>query len=66
MLAADASGCRWAKEPQNTPTIEQPFRRGRFSGIFGISPEAKPMTRKRPPHAIDRSAGSLNAPPTAS
>ena len=36
---------RIANSPQNTPTIEQPFSSARFSGIFGISPAAKPTTR---------------------
>ena len=32
------------KDPQKTPTIEQPFNKGKFIGIFGIlsSPPAKP------------------------
>ena len=37
----------------------QPLSSARFSGIFGISPLAKPITRKRPRQAMLRSAGSL-------
>ena len=61
-----AAGSRRAKSPQNTPTIEQPFSSVRFSGIFGISPAAKPTTSRRPRQAIERSAGSVYAPPTGS
>jgi hypothetical protein len=39
------SGSRIANEPQKTPRMAQPFKRTRLSGSFGISPEAKPMTR---------------------
>ena len=65
-LAANAAGSRRRKSPQNTPTIEQPFNSVRLSGIFGISPAAKPTTSRRPRHAQDRSAGSVYGPPTGS
>jgi len=39
------AGSRIANEPQNTPKISQPFKSTRLSGIFGISPLAKPITR---------------------
>ena len=39
------AGSRIANEPQNTPTIWQPLSSTRLSGIFGISPDAKPTTR---------------------
>src|SRR6478672_6890104 len=49
-----ASGSAFVKAPQNTPTISQPLSSARLSGIFGIVPAAKPTTRKRPFHAIER------------
>ena len=39
---------------------------GWFKGIFGIGPDAKPTTRKRPPQAIERKAASEKSPPTGS
>ena len=45
LSAPRISGERAAKAPQKTPTIWQPFRSTRFSGIFGMSPAAKPTTR---------------------
>ena len=52
------SGSLRVNAPQNTPTIEQPFSSAMLSGIFGMSPAANPTTRKRPFHAMSRSAGS--------
>ena len=43
--AALRSGSRPVNAPQKTPTAEQPFSSSRFSGIFGMSPAAKPITR---------------------
>jgi hypothetical protein len=60
------SGSFRVKAPQNTPTIAQPFSSARLSGTFGISPAAKPTTRKRPFHAMSRSAISEYGPPTGS
>ena len=42
------AGSRSVHEPQNTPRTSQPFSSTRLSGSFGISPAAKPTTRKRP------------------
>ena len=42
------AGSRSMNAPQNTPTMSQPFSSARLSGSFGISPAAKPITRKRP------------------
>ena len=39
--------------------MSQPLSSVRLSGSFGISPAAKPITRKRPSQAIARSAASL-------
>ena len=52
--------------PQKTPMIDAPLSSVRLSGIFGISPAAKPMTRRRPFHAVARSAASEYLPPTGS
>ena len=66
IASAKRSGSRRVNSPQNTPTIEQPFSSVRLSGIFGISPAAKPTTSRRPRQAIERSAGSVYGPPTGS
>ncbi len=52
-------GSRCTKAPQNAPTSEAVFSSGRFSGSFGISPAAKPITRCRPSQAIERNACSV-------
>ncbi len=48
MLARWPSGIAPTASPQNTPTAAQPLSSSRLSGILGISPAAKPTTRKRP------------------
>jgi hypothetical protein len=60
-----ALGRAGVNEPQKTPTICAPLSSTRFSGIFGI-PATKPITRKRPSHAIERKAASEKSPPTGS
>ena len=60
--AAAAPGRRWsccqAFSRRRSARISTPFSRTRFSGMRGISFDAKPTTTKRPPIAIARSAGS--------
>ena len=65
-LAAKAPRSRRAKSPQKTPTMVHPLSNGRLSGIFGISPAAKPTTSRRPRQAVERSACSVCGPPTGS
>ena len=45
MDLAKAAGFLAVQAPQNTPTMSQPFSRARFSGMRGMSPAAKPITR---------------------
>src|SRR5439155_14107848 len=49
--SANFCGSRRVNSPQYTPTIEQPLSSVRLSGIFGMSPAAKPTTRSRPRQA---------------
>src|SRR5204863_7155690 len=51
-LARFFSGLTLVHAPQNTPRISQPLSSARLSGIFGMSPAAKPITRKRPSQAM--------------
>jgi hypothetical protein len=60
------SGSRAAKAPQKTPTTEHPLRRSRFAFALGMVPLAKPMTSRRPSHAMQRSDCSKTSPPTGS
>jgi len=55
-----------AQAPQKTPTSDAPFKRARFKGIFGIGPEAKPITRNLPFQATALNACSEKSPPTGS
>jgi len=64
--AANSSGVRRVHSPQYTPTIERSMSSGRLSGTFGISPAAKPITRKRARQLDERSAASEYGPPTGS
>ncbi len=66
MLARWPAGSRLTASPQNTPMASAPFNMSRLSGSFGMSPAAKPTTRKRPCHASARTAGSAYLPPTQS
>src|SRR2546426_514523 len=54
---------RVVKEPQKTPTIEQPLSRVGLRGMRGMSPAVKPMTRWRPSQAMPlwTSLGSIAA-----
>ena len=48
-------------EDRGTPIAAAPLSSSRLSASRGISPDAKPTTRNRPPHAIARSAASENS-----
>ena len=48
------------------PRTITPLSRMRLSGMRGISPAAKPITTKRLPHFVARSACSEYGPPTGS
>ena len=53
-----SSGNKPTHAPQKTPTIWHPFKSVIFSGIFGISPAAKPITRYLPSQAVALRQGS--------
>src|SRR6266478_5317034 len=45
--------------PQYTPTRDRSLSSARLSFTCGITPEANPITRRRPPHAVARNAASV-------
>ena len=65
-MRGPASGWRRAYSPARTPITEMPLIKARFTARVGIRPEAKPITRKRPPQASARTAWSKTSPPTGS